>query len=319
MGLKEALKQIDKAHGDGAIYRLGERKVLNVPVISTGSLGLDIALGIGGYPRGRIVEIYGPESSGKTTMALHAIAAAKDMQAAVVDVEHALDIEWARKIGVDVDKLLVSQPDTGEEALDIVDKLVRSGDVGIIVVDSVAALTPKAELAGEVGDSHMGLQARMMSQAMRMLTANIKRTDTLLIFINQIRHKIGVFFGSPETTTGGNALKFYASQRLDVRRIGSVLKGDEVIGNTLRVKVKKNKMAAPFRKAEFDLLFDRGIDRVGELVDLGVAFKLIIKSGSWFSYCGFKGQGKTAISAFFAAEPSEAANIRKQIIEAAHV
>lgn len=293
--LKMALSQIKKQHGEGAVMRLGDSSQVSVDVISTGSLGLDIALGIGGLPRGRIIEIYGPESSGKTTLTLQTIAECQKIGgvAAFVDAEHALDANYAERLGVKKDELLVSQPDTGEQALEIVDMLVRSNAIDIIVVDSVAALTPRAEIEGEMGDSHMGLQARLMSQALRKLAGNIKRSNTLVIFINQIRMKIGVMFGNPETTTGGNALKFYASVRLDIRRTGSIKKGDEVIGNETRVKVVKNKVAPPFRQAEFEILYNKGICHLGEIVDLGVTNGLIDKAGAWYSYRGERiGQGK---------------------------
>ncbi|MCH9637150.1 DNA recombination/repair protein RecA [Candidatus Rickettsiella isopodorum] len=293
--LKMALSQIKKQHGEGAVMRLGDSSQVSVDVISTGSLGLDIALGIGGLPRGRIIEIYGPESSGKTTLTLQTIAECQKIGgvAAFVDAEHALDANYAERLGVKKDELLVSQPDTGEQALEIVDMLVRSNAIDIIVVDSVAALTPRAEIEGEMGDSHMGLQARLMSQALRKLAGNIKRSNTLVIFINQIRMKIGVMFGNPETTTGGNALKFYASVRLDIRRTGSIKKGDEVIGNETRVKVVKNKVAPPFRQAEFEILYNQGICHLGEIVDLGVTNGLIDKAGAWYSYQGERiGQGK---------------------------
>ncbi len=299
--LKMAISQIRKQHGEGAVMRLGESSRVPVDVVSTGSLGLDIALGIGGLPRGRIIEIYGPESSGKTTLTLQTIAECQKIGgvAAFVDAEHALDPIYATKLGVRTADLLVSQPDTGEQALEIVDMLVRSNAVDIIVVDSVAALTPRAEIEGEMGDSHMGLQARLMSQALRKLAGNIKRSNTLVIFINQIRMKIGVMFGNPETTTGGNALKFYASVRLDIRRTGSIKKGDEVIGNETRVKVVKNKVAPPFRQAEFEIHYNQGICHIGEIVDLGVTFGLIDKAGAWYSYQGERiGQGKDNVKQF---------------------
>lgn len=294
--LAAALAQIEKSFGKGSIMRLGDGEVVNdVQVVSTGSLGLDIALGVGGLPRGRVVEIYGPESSGKTTLTLQVIAEMQKLggTAAFIDAEHALDPQYAQKLGVNVGELLISQPDTGEQALEIADMLVRSGSVDIVVIDSVAALTPKAEIEGEMGDSHMGLQARLMSQALRKLTGNIKRTNTLVIFINQIRMKIGVMFGSPETTTGGNALKFYASVRLDIRRIGAIKKGEEVVGSETRVKVVKNKVAPPFKQAEFDILYGEGISREGEIIELGVIHKIVDKAGAWYAYNGEKiGQGK---------------------------
>jgi len=300
--LGAALSQIERQFGKGAVMRLGDdHAARDIEAISTGSLGLDVALGIGGLPRGRVVEIYGPESSGKTTLTLEVIAQAQALggTAAFVDAEHALDPTYAGKIGVDVDNLLVSQPDTGEQALEITDMLVRSGAIDVIVIDSVAALTPKAELEGEMGDSHVGLQARLMSQALRKLTANIKRSNTLVIFINQIRMKIGVMFGSPETTTGGNALKFYASVRLDIRRIGAIKKGDEVVGNETRVKVVKNKIAPPFKKVEFDILYGEGISRYGELIDIGAANGVVEKSGAWYSYGGDRiGQGRDNVRQF---------------------
>ena len=294
--LQAALAQIEKQFGKGSIMRLGEGEVIeDIQVVSTGSLGLDIALGVGGLPRGRVVEIYGPESSGKTTLTLQVIAEMQKLAGtcAFIDAEHALDIQYAQKLGVNLQELLISQPDTGEQALEIVDALVRSGSVDLIVIDSVAALTPKAELEGEMGDSLPGLQARLMSQALRKLTGTIKKTNTMVIFINQIRMKIGVMFGSPETTTGGNALKFYASVRLDIRRIGNIKKGEEVIGSETKVKVVKNKVAPPFKTAEFDILYGEGISREGEIIDLGVAAEVVDKSGAWYAYKGEKiGQGK---------------------------
>jgi len=315
--LGAALGQIEKQFGKGAVMRMGDaRAVGNVPVISTGSLALDVALGVGGIPRGRVVEIYGPESSGKTTLTLQAIAEAQrdGGTAAFVDAEHALDPEYAGKLGVDVDELLVSQPDTGEQALEIADMLVRSSAVDVVVVDSVAALTPKAEIEGEMGDSHVGLQARLMSQALRKLTANIKRSNTTVIFINQIRMKIGVMFGSPETTTGGNALKFYSSVRMDIRRIGAIKKGDEVVGNETRVKVVKNKMAPPFRQAEFEILYGEGISREGELIDLGAKNGIVEKSGAWYSYNGDRiGQGKDNVRNFLKDNPQTTQAIEKAL------
>jgi recombination protein RecA len=317
--LAAALGQIEKQFGKGSVMRLGDSSVArDVPVVSTGSLGLDIALGIGGLPRGRVVEIYGPESSGKTTLTLQVIAECQKLggTAAFVDAEHALDPTYAEKLGVNLDDLLVSQPDTGEQALEITDMLVRSGAVDIIVVDSVAALTPKAEIEGEMGDSHVGLQARLMSQALRKLTGSIKRTNAMVIFINQIRMKIGVMFGSPETTTGGNALKFYSSVRLDIRRIGALKKGDEVIGNQTRVKVVKNKVAPPFRQAEFEILYGTGISREGEIIDLGAAHNIIDKSGSWYSYKGDRiGQGKDNVRQFLIEHPEVCAEIDAQLRE----
>jgi recombination protein RecA len=317
--LAAALGQIEKQFGKGSVMRLGDTNPSrDVPVVSTGSLGLDVALGIGGLPRGRVVEIYGPESSGKTTLTLQVIAEAQRAggTAAFVDAEHALDPSYAEKLGVNVDDLLVSQPDTGEQALEITDMLVRSGAVDVIVVDSVAALTPKAEIEGEMGDSHVGLQARLMSQALRKLTGTIKRTNAMVIFINQIRMKIGVMFGNPETTTGGNALKFYASVRLDIRRIGALKKGEEVIGNQTRVKVVKNKVAPPFRNAEFEILYGSGISREGEIIDLGVANNLIDKSGSWYSYKGDRiGQGKDNARQYLAEHPDTAREIETALRE----
>ncbi len=317
--LSAALSQIEKQYGKGAIMRMGDDTgPRDVPVVSTGSIGLDLALGIGGLPRGRVIEIYGPESSGKTTLTLHAVAEAQKAggTAAFVDAEHALDPSYAEKLGVNVDDLLVSQPDTGEQALEITDMLVRSGAVDIVVVDSVAALTPKAEIEGEMGDSHVGLQARLMSQALRKLTGNIKRTNCMVIFINQIRMKIGVMFGSPETTTGGNALKFYCSVRLDIRRIGALKRGDEVIGNETRVKVVKNKMAPPFRQAVFEILYGEGISRHGELIDLGVEHKIINKSGAWYSYGDDRiGQGKDNVRQFLKDNPEMADEIERKVRE----
>src|SRR3954469_14856772 len=317
--LSAALGQIEKQFGKGSVMRLGDAAATyDVEAVSTGSLGLDIALGIGGLPRGRVVEIYGPESSGKTTLTLQVIAEVQRAggTAAFVDAEHALDPAYAEKLGVNINDLLVSQPDTGEQALEITDMLVRSGAVDIIVVDSVAALTPKAEIEGEMGDSHMGLQARLMSQALRKLTGNIKRSNTIVIFINQIRMKIGVMFGNPETTTGGNALKFYASVRLDIRRIGALKNGEEVIGNQTRVKVVKNKVAPPFREAEFEIIYGAGISRNGEVIDIGVAQGFVEKSGSWFSYNGERiGQGKENARTFLDQHPEIAREIEGKIRE----
>jgi recombination protein RecA len=317
--LAAALGQIEKQFGKGSVMRLGDAGAsYDVDVVSTGSLGLDVALGVGGLPRGRVVEIYGPESSGKTTLTLQVIAEAQRAggTAAFVDAEHALDPVYAEKLGVNVQDLLVSQPDTGEQALEITDMLVRSGAVDIVVVDSVAALTPKAEIEGEMGDAHVGLQARLMSQALRKLTGNIKRSNTIVIFINQIRMKIGVMFGNPETTTGGNALKFYASVRLDIRRIGAIKNGEEVIGNQTRVKVVKNKVAPPFREAEFEIMYGAGISRLGEVIDMGVAQGLVEKSGSWFSYNGERiGQGKENARTFLSQHPEIAQDIEGKIRE----
>jgi len=317
--LAAALTQIERQFGKGSVMRMGDANaVRDVEAVSTGSLGLDIALGIGGLPRGRVAEIYGPESSGKTTLALQVTAEVQRAggTAAFVDAEHALDPNYAEKLGVNVDDLLVSQPDTGEQALEITDMLVRSGAVDIVVVDSVAALTPKAEIEGEMGDTHVGLQARLMSQALRKLTANIKRSNTLVIFINQMRLKIGVMFGNPETTTGGNALKFYASVRLDIRRIGAIKRGDEVIGNETRVKVVKNKMAPPFKQAEFEILYGEGISREGELIELGVKESIVDKAGAWYSYEGTRiGQGKDNVRQYFREHPDIARDIEAKIRE----
>ena len=317
--LQAALAQIEKQFGKGSIMRLGEGEVIaDIQVVSTGSLGLDIALGVGGLPRGRVVEIYGPESSGKTTLTLQVIAEMQKIGGvcAFIDAEHALDIQYAQKLGVNLQELLISQPDTGEQALEIVDALVRSGSVDLIVIDSVAALTPKAELEGEMGDSLPGLQARLMSQALRKLTATIKKANCMVIFINQIRMKIGVMFGSPETTTGGNALKFYASVRLDIRRIGSIKKGDDVIGSETKVKVVKNKVAPPFKTAEFDILYGEGISREGEIIDLGVVAKVVEKSGSWYAYQGEKiGQGKDNAREFLRENPDIAHEIENKVRE----
>ena len=322
--LEAALGQIEKQFGKGTVMRMGEEKREAIPSISTGSLGLDIALGIGGLPKGRIVEIYGPESSGKTTLTLQVIAEAQKAggTCAFIDAEHALDPIYAEKLGVEVNDLIVSQPDTGEQALEVTDMLVRSGACDVLVVDSVAALTPRAEIEGEMGDHHVGLQARLMSQALRKLTSNIKTANCLVIFINQIRMKIGVMFGNPETTTGGNALKFYSSVRLDIRRIGAVKEGEEVVGNETRVKVVKNKVSPPFKKAEFQILYGRGINRYGELVDLGVKNGLIDKSGAWYAYKGNKiGQGKANVGIYLTENPEIATEIESQIreIELSHL
>lgn len=321
--LAAALAQIEKQFGKGSIMKMGEGSVeKDLQVVSTGSLGLDIALGVGGLPRGRVVEIYGPESSGKTTLTLQVVAQMQKLggTAAFIDAEHALDPSYAQKLGVKLDDLLISQPDTGEQALEIADMLVRSGSVDVVVIDSVAALVPKAEIEGEMGDSLPGLHARLMSQALRKLTANINRTNTLVIFINQIRMKIGVMFGSPETTTGGNALKFYASVRLDIRRIGGIKKGDEVIGNETKVKVVKNKVSPPFREAIFDILYGEGISREGEIIELGVAHKLVEKSGSWYAYNGEKiGQGKDNAREFLRTNPQVAEEIEAKIRAAVNV
>lgn len=317
--LQLTMDKIEKSYGKGSIMRLGDRAVDEVAAISSGSIALDVALGVGGYPKGRVIEIYGPESSGKTTLAIHAIAEAQKAGgiAAIVDAEHAFDPYYAKNLGVDIDELLISQPDSGEQALEIVDNLVRSGAIDIVVIDSVAALTPKAELEGEMGDSKMGLQARLMSQALRKLTANISKTKTCCIFINQLREKIGVMFGNPETTTGGNALKFYASVRLDIRRIGQVKDGEEVQGNNVRVKVVKNKVAPPFRKAEFDIMYGEGISKSGEIVDLGVQYNIIKKSGSWFSYGETKlGQGRETVRKLIIDNPELAQELETKIVEA---
>ena len=315
--LDAALAQIDKQYGKGSVMRMDDTSVVeDIQSVSTGSLGLDIALGIGGLPRGRVIEIYGPESSGKTSLTLSVIAQMQKVggTAAFIDAEHALDIQYAAKLGVNIEELLVSQPDTGEQALEIADMLVRSGSVDIVVVDSVAALTPRAEIEGDMGDSHMGLQARLMSQALRKLTSNIKKTNTMVIFINQLRMKIGVMFGNPETTTGGNALKFYASVRLDIRRIGAIKKDDEVIGAETRVKVVKNKVAPPFRKAEFDMLYGEGISLEGEIIDQAVKLNIIEKSGSWYSYNGDKiGQGKDNVREFLKGNAELSKDIENQV------
>ena len=316
--LDAALSQIERQFGKGSIMKLGDNKALNIESVSTGSLGIDIALGIGGLPMGRIVEVYGPESSGKTTLTLQVIAEAQKegKTCAFIDAEHALDPVYAQKLGVNIDDLFVSQPDTGEQALEICDMLVRSSAVDVVIIDSVAALTPKAEIEGDMGDSHMGLQARLMSQALRKLTGNIKRSNTLCIFINQIRMKIGVMFGNPETTTGGNALKFYASVRIDIRRIGSVKEGDEVVGNETRVKIVKNKVAPPFKQAEFIIMYGEGISKQGELIDLGVKHKIVEKAGAWYSYCGNKvGQGKSNSIKFLKENPEIADEIEGKLRE----
>jgi recombination protein RecA len=314
--LDAALAQIERQFGKGTVMRMGDRQHESIPAVSTGSLGLDIALGIGGLPRGRVVEIYGPESSGKTTLTLSVIAECQKMggTAAFIDAEHALDPGYAEKLGVNVEGLIVSQPDTGEQALEVVDMLVRSGAVDIVVIDSVAALTPRAEIEGEMGDTHVGLQARLMSQALRKITGNINRSNTLVIFINQIRMKIGVMFGSPETTTGGNALKFYASVRLDIRRIGAVKEGDEVVGSETRVKVVKNKVAPPFREAEFEILYGKGINRMGEIVEIGSKMGIVEKSGAWYSYKGDRiGQGKANAGRYLLENPAVAAVLDSEV------
>uniref|UniRef100_UPI003216A948 recombinase RecA n=1 Tax=uncultured Draconibacterium sp. TaxID=1573823 RepID=UPI003216A948 len=317
--LQLTMDKIEKSYGKGSIMRMGDQAAVDVPAISSGSIALDVALGVGGFPKGRVIEIYGPESSGKTTLAIHAIAEAQKAGgvAAIIDAEHAFDPYYAKKLGVDIDELLISQPDSGEQALEITDNLIRSGALDIVVIDSVAALTPKAELEGEMGDSKMGLQARLMSQALRKLTGNINKTKTCCIFINQLREKIGVMFGNPETTTGGNALKFYASVRLDIRRIGQIKDGEEVNGNHVRVKVVKNKVAPPFRKAEFDIMYGEGISKSGEIIDLGVQYNIIKKSGSWFSYGETKlGQGRETVRNLVMDNPELAQELETKIIEA---
>ncbi len=317
--LQNAMAKIDKDFGKGAIMRLGEEKIEDIPVISTGSVGLNLALGVGGYPRGRIIEIYGPESSGKTTLAIHAMAEVQKQGgiAAIIDAEHAFDRFYAEKLGVDTDNLLIAQPDCGEQALEIADELIRSSAVDLVVIDSVAALTPKAEIDGDMGDNKLGLQARLMSQALRKLTATINKTQTTCIFINQLREKIGVMFGNPETTTGGNALKFYASVRIDIRKIGQIKDGDTVLGNQVRVKIVKNKVAPPFKKAEFDLMFNEGISKVGELVDMGVETGVLTKSGSFYSYNGNKlAQGRDAVKNVLRDNPDLAEEVEAKIMEA---
>ncbi len=317
--LQLAMDKIEKDHGKGTIMKMGDNKVEEVPVISTGSIGLDMALGVGGLPRGRVIEIFGPESSGKTTLAIHAIAEAQKAGgiAAIIDAEHAFDRFYAEKLGVDIENLLISQPDNGEQALEIADQLIRSSAIDIVVIDSVAALTPKAEIEGDMGDSKMGLQARLMSQALRKLTGSINKTNTTCIFINQLRDKIGVMFGNPETTTGGNALKFYASIRLDIRKIGQIKDGEEVIGNQTRIKIVKNKVAPPFRKTEFDIMFGEGISKIGEIIDLGVENQIIKKSGSWYSYGDSKlGQGRDAAKDCLRDNPELAAELEAKVREA---
>ena len=317
--LQSTLDKLDKNYGKGIIMKLGDKPVQDVVVIPSGSLGLDIALGVGGFPRGRVIEIYGPESSGKTTLAIHAIAEAQKQGgiAAIIDAEHAFDPYYAKNLGVDVDNLYISQPDNGEQALEIADHLIRSGAIDIVVIDSVAALTPKAEIEGEMGDSKMGLQARLMSQALRKLTASINKTNVTVIFINQLREKIGVMFGNPETTTGGNALKFYASIRIDIRRIGQLKDGDEASGNRVRVKIQKNKVAPPFRKAEFDIMYGEGISKVGEIIDIGVEQEVIKKSGSWYSYGETRlGQGRDAVKNLLKDNPELALELENKIKDA---
>lgn len=317
--LKLTMDKIEKSYGKGSIMLLGDRAIVDVPAISSGSIALDVALGIGGLPKGRVVEIYGPESSGKTTLAIHAIAEAQKAGgiAAIVDAEHAFDPYYAKSLGVNIDELLISQPDNGEQALEIVDNLIRSGALDIVVIDSVAALTPKAEIEGEMGESKMGLQARLMSQALRKLTGSISKTNTCCVFINQLREKIGVMFGNPETTTGGNALKFYASIRLDIRRIGQIKDGDEVMGNHVRVKVVKNKVAPPFRKAEFDIIYGEGISKSGEIIDLGVQYNIVKKSGSWFSYGETRlGQGRETVRKLIADNVELAEELEAKIVAA---
>ena len=316
--LQLTLDKIEKNFGKGAIMKMGDKAIEDIPVISSGSIGVDLALGVGGFPKGRVIEIYGPESSGKTTLAIHAIAEAQKAGgiAAFIDAEHAFDRFYAAKLGVDIENLLISQPDNGEQALEITDHLIRSGAIDIIVIDSVAALTPKAEIEGEMGDSKMGLQARLMSQALRKLTSNISKTNTCCIFINQLRDKIGVMFGSPETTTGGNALKFYASVRVDIRRIGQIKDAEEITGNRIRVKIVKNKMAPPFRKAEFDIVYGEGISKTGEIIDLGVELNIIKKAGSWFSYGETRlGQGRDAVKQLITDNPELAKELETKIVE----
>lgn len=317
--LQLTIEKIDKDYGKGTIMRMGEKPIADVPVISTGSIGLNVALGVGGYPRGRVIEIFGPESSGKTTLAIHAMAEAQKAGgiAAFIDAEHAFDRFYAEKLGVDIENLLISQPDNGEQALEIADALIRSGAIDIIIIDSVAALTPKAEIEGDMGDSKLGLQARLMSQALRKLTANINKTNTCCIFINQLREKIGVMFGNPETTTGGNALKFYASVRLDIRKIQQIKEGEEILGNRTRVKIVKNKLAPPFKKADFDIMYGEGISKTGEIVDLGVELDIIKKSGSWFSYGDTKlGQGRDAVKNLLKDNPELMQELEDKIMKA---